>query len=176
MTPVCSITFLSIFLRRDTIVFWKMCLLYWLTNLTHQTHYREKTTREAFCREWRHGDWTLKIVSQIAFCFILTTGFAETILVPILLFSFSIIAVAVFITLFFLLLLSPWLCCVLVVITIDAGVIATAIVVIFVALLLLLHRCFTLFNSYYVSSCFQCYFCVIVISIVLLLLFFRFPR
>ena len=90
MTPVCSITFLSIFLRRDTIVFWKMCLLYWLTNLTHQNHYREKTNREAFCRHWRHGDWTLKIVSQIAFCFILTTGFAETILVPIMNFTIFI--------------------------------------------------------------------------------------
>ena len=79
MAHVCSNAFLSIFLRRETIVFWKMSLLHWLTKLTHQTLYREKTIGEVLWRQWRHGD-------------------------------FFFIAVAVFITLLFLLLLSPWLC------------------------------------------------------------------
>ena len=116
MAHVCSNTFLSIFLRRDTIAFWKMSLLHWLTKLTHQTLYREKTIGEVLWRQWRHGDWTLKTVSEIAFCFILATGFkrivirtwfTETILVPIIIVStfISIIVVAVFITLLFFLLL-----------------------------------------------------------------------
>ena len=115
---VCSNIFLSIFLRRDTIVFWKMSLLHWLTKLIHQTIYREKAIGEVFLRQWRHGDWTLKTVSEIAFCFILTTGFVwivirtwftETILVPIIIVPIfiSIIAVAVFMTLLFSLMLSP---------------------------------------------------------------------
>ena len=112
MAHVCSNTFLSIFLRRDTMVFWKMSLLHWLTKLTHQTLYREKIIGEVFWRQWRHGDWTLKTVSEIAFCFILTTGFVrivirtwftETILVPIINVPIfiTIIAVPVFITFFF---------------------------------------------------------------------------
>ena len=116
MGHVCSNTFLSIFLRRDTIVFRKMSPLHWLTKLTHQTLYREKTIGEVLWRQWRHGDWTLKTVSEIAFCFILATGFkrivirtwfTETILVPIIIVStfISIIVVAVFITLLFFLLL-----------------------------------------------------------------------
>ena len=117
MAQVCSNTFLSIFLRRDTIAFSKMCLLQWVTKLTHQTLYREKIIGEVLWRQWHHGDWMLKTVSEIAFCFILATGFkqivirtwfTETILVPIIIVSIfiSIIVVAVFITLLFLLLLS----------------------------------------------------------------------
>ena len=117
MAHVCSNTFLSIFLRRDTIAFWKMSLLHWLTKLTHQTLYREKIIGEVLWRQWCHGDWTLKTVSEIAFCFILATGFkrivirtwfTETILVPIIIVStfISIIVIAVFIILLFLLLLS----------------------------------------------------------------------
>ena len=68
-----------------------------------------------------HGDWTLN-VSQIAFCFILSTKFVQilirtwftkTILKPIInvpLFI-TIIAVNIFMTLLFLLLLSRRLCC-----------------------------------------------------------------
>ena len=112
MAHVCSNTFLSIFLRRETIVFWKMSLLHWLTKLTHQTLYREKTIGEVLWRQWRHGDWTLKTVSEIAFCFILTNGFeriviktwfTKMIFIPIIIvFTFiTIVAVGVFITLFF---------------------------------------------------------------------------
>ena len=118
---VCSHTFLSIFLRRDTIVFWKMSLLHWLTQLTDQTCYTEKTIGEVLWRQWRNGYCTLKTVPEITFCSILTTGFASIVittwfmkknLVPciIVTISITIIAVAVFITLLFLLLLSPWLC------------------------------------------------------------------
>ena len=102
-------------------VFWKMSLLHWLTKPTHQSLYREKTIGEVFWRHWCHGDWTLKTVSEIAFCFILTTGFVwivirtwftETILVPIIdvPIFITIIVVPVFMTLLFLLLLFPWLC------------------------------------------------------------------
>ena len=109
MAHACGKTFLRIFLRRDAMVFWKMSLLHWLTKLTHQTLYKEKTIGEVFWRQWRHGDWTLKTVSEIAFCFILTTGFVrivirtwftETILVPIINVPIfiTIIAVPVFIT------------------------------------------------------------------------------
>ena len=114
---ICSNTFSSIFLRRVTIVFWKMSLLHWLTKRTHQTLYREKIIGEVLLRQWRHGDGTLITVSEIVFCFILATRFkrivirtwfTETILVPIIIVStfISIIVVAVFITLLFLLLLS----------------------------------------------------------------------
>ena len=133
MAHVCSNTFLSIFLRRDTIAFWKMSLLHWLTKLTHQTLYREKIIGEVLWRQWRHGDWTLKTVSEIAFCFILATGFkrivirtwfTETILVPIIIVStsslllllpFSLpycsyVAISVTVLLFFLsLLVLMWL-------------------------------------------------------------------
>ena len=133
MAHVCSNTFLSIFLRRDTIAFWKMSLLHWLTKLTHQTLYREKTIGEVLWRQWRHGDWTLKTVSEIAFCFILAIGFkrivirtwfTETILVPIIIVStsslllllpFSLpycsyVAISVTVLLFFLsLLVLMWL-------------------------------------------------------------------
>ena len=82
-----------------------------------------------------------------------------------------------------------WLCCfyccflhdcvgVLLAIIIGVGLIVATIVVIFVALLLLLHHCFVLFNMYCAPSCFHyyhCYFCVIVVSNVLLLLFFHCP-
>ena len=62
----------------------------------------------------------MKKVSEIVFCFIFTTGFVriviknwfkEKILVPIFIVTIfiSIIAVAIFVTLSFLLLLSPWL-------------------------------------------------------------------
>ena len=121
MAHVCSNTFLSIFLRRDTMVFWKMSLLHWLTKLTHQTLYREKTIGEVFWTQWRHQDWTLKTVFELAFYFILTTGFvrivirtwfAETILVPFIIVPIfiTIIAAPFFMTLLFLLLLSPRLC------------------------------------------------------------------
>ena len=121
MAHVCSNTFLSIFLRRDTIAFWKMSLLHWLTKLTHQTLYREKIIGEVLWRQWCHGYSTLKTVSEIAFCFILATGFkrivirtwfTETILVPIIIVCtfISITVVAVFIILLFLLLLFLWLC------------------------------------------------------------------
>ena len=186
MANVCSNTFLSIFLRSDTIVFRKMSLLHWLTKLTHQTLYREKTIREVLWRQCRHEDWMLKAVSEIAFCFILTIGFkrivirtwfTETILVPIIVTSTFIIitAVAVFIALLFLLLLSPWLCwcsschywcwC-------DCRRYCCNFCSIVVVIITSL---FVLFNTCSISSCFQryhCYFCVIVISIVLLLLFF----
>ena len=133
MAHVCSNTFLSIFLRRNIIVLLKMSLLLWLTKLTHQTLYREKTVGEVFWIQWHHGDWILKTVSEIAFYFILTTGFVqivirtwftETNLVPIIIVTIfiTIIAVAIFNTLLFLLLLSLWFC-------------------------------FVLFNTYY---CFQC--------------------
>ena len=114
---ICSNTFSSIFLRRVTIVFWKMSLLHWLTKRTHQTLYREKIIGEVLLRQWRHVDGTLITVSEIVFCFILATRFkrivirtwfTETILVLIIIVStfISIIVVAVFITRLFLLLLS----------------------------------------------------------------------
>ena len=114
MTHVCSNIFLSIFLMRDTIVFWKM-------SLTHQTLYRDKTIGDVLWRQWCHGDCTLKTVPEIAFCFVLTTEFVwivirnwftETIVVPIIIVITFItaLAVAVFIALLFLLLLSSWLC------------------------------------------------------------------
>ena len=104
--------FWAFFLRGDTIAFWKMSLLQWLTKLTHQTLYREKITGEVLWRQLCHGDWTLKTVSEIAFCIILATGFKwivirpwfmETILVPIIIVStfISIIVVAVFIVVLF---------------------------------------------------------------------------
>ena len=156
MTHVCNNTFLSIFLRRDTIAFWMMSQLHWLTRLTHQTLYREKTIGEILWRKCHHWDWTLKTVSEIAFCFILATGFkqivirtwfTETILAPIvssftpsLLLPFSL----------------PFCsyCCYLhncigvLIVIIGVDVIVAAIVVIFVALLLLLHHCFVIFNTY----------------------------
>ena len=115
---ICSNTFSSIFLRRVTIVFWKMSLLHWLTKRTHQTLYREKIIGEVLLRQWRHVDGTLITVSEIVFCFILATRFkrivirtwfTETILVPIIIVSsfISINVVAIFITHLFLLLLSP---------------------------------------------------------------------
>ena len=121
MTHVCSNTFLSIFLMRATIVFWKMSLLHWFTKLTHQTLYRKKTIGDVLWRQWCHGDCTLKTVSEIAFCFVLTTEFVwtvirnwftGTILVPIIIVItfITVLAVAVFIALLFLLLLSSWLC------------------------------------------------------------------
>ena len=118
MAHVRSNTFLRIFLRKETMVFWRISLLHWLTKLTHQTFYKEKTIGEVFWRQWRHGDWTLKTVSEIVFCFILTTEFVrivirtwfkETILVPIIIVPIfiSFIAVVVSMTLLFLLSLSP---------------------------------------------------------------------
>ena len=109
MAHVCRNTFLNIFLRRDTMVFWNMSLLHWLTKPTHQTLYREKITGEVFWRQWRHGDWTLNTVSEIAFWFILTTKFVrivirtwftQTILIPIINVPtfITIIAVPVFMT------------------------------------------------------------------------------
>ena len=117
MAHVCNNTFLSIFLRRDTINFWKKSLLHWLTKLTHQTLYRQKTIGEVLWRQWRHGDWTLKTSSEIAFFFTLTTGFAGTIIrswfsktnlvqIIIVTISITISAAAIFITLLLLLLLS----------------------------------------------------------------------
>ena len=103
MVHVCSNTFLSIFLRSDTMVFWKK--LRWLTKLTHQTLYREKVIWEVFWRQWDHGDWTLKTMSEIAFYFIQTTGFAriairtwftETILIPIINVTIFIIIITMF--------------------------------------------------------------------------------
>ena len=121
MAHVCSNTFSSIILRRGSIVFWKMFLLHWLAKLTHQTLYWGKTIAEIFWIQWRHWCWKLKTVSEIAFCFILATGFiqivtriwfTETILVPIIIVPLFIIviAAAVFMILLFLLLLSPRLC------------------------------------------------------------------
>ena len=133
MAHVCSNSFLSIFLRRDNIAFWKNFVLDWLTKLTRQTFHREKTIGEVLWRQWRHGDWTLKTVSEIAFCFILATGFkrivirtwfTETTLVPIIIVStsslslllpFSLpycsyVAISVTVLLFFLsLLVLMWL-------------------------------------------------------------------
>ena len=43
MAHVCSNTFLSIFLRSNTIVFRIISLLHWLTKLTHQALYKENT-------------------------------------------------------------------------------------------------------------------------------------
>ena len=153
MAHVCSNTFLSIFLRRDTIAFWKMSLLHWLTKLTHQTLYREKIIGEVLWRQWCHGDWTLKTVSEIAFCFILATGFkrivirtwfTETILVPIIIVSsfISIIVVAVSITLLFLLFLSVTVRVLLVVI--GVGVIVAAIVEMFLANVIIITHPFLL--------------------------------
>ena len=68
------------FLMRDTIAFWKMSLLHWLKKLTSHTLYREKIIGEVFWRQWRHGDWTLKVVSEIAFCFTPTTGFVRIVI------------------------------------------------------------------------------------------------
>ena len=118
MAHVWGNTFSSIFLKRDIIVFWKMSLLHSLTKLINQTIFREKTIGEALWRRWRHEDWTLKTVS---FWFTFTTGllrivtrtwFTETILEPIVIVTIfiTIIAVAVLITLLFLLSLPPWLC------------------------------------------------------------------
>ena len=130
---ICSNTFSSIFLRRVTIVFWKMSLLHWLTKRTHQTLYREKIIGEVLLRRWRHVDGTLITVSEIVFCFILATRFkrivirtwfTETILVPIIIVStfisimllplyypfVLIVAVSVTVLLFFLsLLVWVWL-------------------------------------------------------------------
>ena len=166
-----------------------MSLFHWLAKLTHQTLYREKTIGKVSWRQWCHGDWTLKILSEIVFCFILTTGFVQIVIrfdlrkrfwYRLLLFLFSLPSLL----LPFLWLCCFWCCClqdcvgVLLVISIEVILIVAAIVVIFIALLLLLHHSFVLFNTYYVSSCFQYYhgyFCVIVFYIVLLLLLFRCP-
>ena len=99
-------------------VFWKMSLLHWLTKLTHQIN-REKISGKVSWRQWRHGDWTLKPVSEIAFCFILTAGFVlivirtwftEMILLPIISVPIFITIIAVPVFMPFFLLLSPWLC------------------------------------------------------------------
>ena len=116
---VCSSNILSIFLRRETIVFWKVSLLHWLTKLIHQTFYREKTISKYSENNGAMGTecWRL---SEIAFYFILTIGFVriliriwftQTILVLIIIVTvfITIVAVIVFITLLFLLLLSLWL-------------------------------------------------------------------
>ena len=154
MAHVCNNNFLIIFLRRDTIAFWKMSLLHWLTKLTHQTLYREKIIGEVLWRQWCHGDWTLKTVSEVAFCFIIATGFkrivirtwfTEAILVPIIIVStsISIIVVAVFITLCSFVF---YFCnCVGVLLVIIGVGLIVAAILIFVALLLLLHHCFVLF-------------------------------
>ena len=160
MGHVCSNTFLSIFLRRDTIVFRKMSPLHWLTKLTHQTLYREKTIGELLWRQWRHGDWMLKTVSEIVFFFILTTGFKWIVIrtykslwkrfwYRLLLFLLSSLSLLLLFSLLFC-----FYCCYLckcigvLLVIIGVGVIVAAIVVIFVALLLLLHHCFVLFNTY----------------------------
>ena len=109
MAHVCSNTFLSIFLRRNSMVFGKMSLLHWLTKLTHQTLSGEKIIGEVFWRQWYHSNWTLKTVSEIPFCVILTTGFVirtwftETILIQIINdpIFITIIAVPAFVTFFF---------------------------------------------------------------------------
>ena len=80
MAHVYNNTLLSIFMGSDTIVFWKMSLLHWLTKLTHQILYREKTIGEALWKQWRHGDWMLKTVSEITFCLIRTTGFVRIVI------------------------------------------------------------------------------------------------
>ena len=41
----------NIFVRRDTIAFWKMSILHWLTKRTHQTLYREKIIGEILWRQ-----------------------------------------------------------------------------------------------------------------------------
>ena len=65
MAHVCSNTFLSIFLRRDTIVFRIISLLHWLTKLTHQALYKENTIEEMLSRQWRHAmgteHWRLRL-------------------------------------------------------------------------------------------------------------------
>ena len=141
-------SFWAFFWGGDTIAFWKISLLHWLTKVTNHTLYREKIIGEVLWRQWCHGDWTLKTLSEIAFCFILATGF-KRFWYQLLLFLLSSLS----------LLLSFWLpfcsfCCyfcncvgVLLVI-IGVGVIVATIALIFVALLLLLHHCFVLFNTY----------------------------
>ena len=103
MAHVYSNTLLSIFLRRDTIVFWKMSLLYWLTKLTHQTLYREKTIGEVPRRTGAMGTerWRLCLTTGSK-RIIIRTWFTETILVPMIFVStfISITAVAVFIFFF----------------------------------------------------------------------------
>ena len=65
MAHVCSNTFLSIFLRSDTIVFRIISLLHWLRKLTHQALYKENTIEEIPWRQWRHAmgteRWRLRL-------------------------------------------------------------------------------------------------------------------
>ena len=96
MTHVYSNTFLSNFLRRVTMLVWKMSLLHWLRKLTYQTLRREKNYWRTILKKM--APWGLNVkdslsLSKIALPFILTTGFVqivimtwftETILVPII--------------------------------------------------------------------------------------------
>ena len=65
MAHVCSNTFLSIFLRSDTIVFRIISLLHWLRKLTHQALYKENTIEEIPWRQWRQAmgteRWRLRL-------------------------------------------------------------------------------------------------------------------
>ena len=54
MAHVCSNTFLSISLKKDTRAFWRMSLLHWLTVLTHQTLHREKSIGEVLWSQQCH--------------------------------------------------------------------------------------------------------------------------
>ena len=111
MAHLCSDSFLSIFLRRDTEVFWR-CLYY----IDWQNWPIKPFTERTILENYPSGN-----VFRIEFCFTLTTGFiqivirtwfTDTILEPIIIVTtfMTIIVVVVFINLLFLFLLSPWLC------------------------------------------------------------------
>ena len=149
-------SFLNTFLWRDTIVFRKMSLFHWFTKLSHQTIYREETIGEVVWRQWCYGDWALKTMSEIAFCFILFTGFVRICknliygkrfwhwLLLLLFSSISLLLLFSLLYCFYYYYLCDYIK-ILIIIIINIGIIITIIIIIFMALLLLLHHCFILF-------------------------------
>ena len=97
----------------------------------------------------------LNAVSEIAFCFILATGFKRIVIrldlrkrfwYQLLLFLLSSLSLLLPFSLPFCSFCCNYVGVILVII--GVGVIVSAIVLIFVALLLLLHHCFVLFKNY----------------------------
>ena len=58
----------------------QICSLQWLTKLTRQTLYIEKTIGEVHWRQWGHRDWMWDNVYEIAFCYILFTSFVRIVI------------------------------------------------------------------------------------------------
>ena len=78
MVHVCSNIFVNIFLRRGTIIVWNIYVSITLidkidpSNPLQRQIYWRSTLKQGY-----HWDWMLKTVSEVAFCFILTTGFVQ---------------------------------------------------------------------------------------------------